>query len=300
MNGIIGARFLINTPARRRSSTRTTMSSLLFISLLTAVVLLGTVYSVYYDTFQDTSSAGSLAKSGAYFAARKNVFNKLFVKKAWGWTSVSILSLVLTAPNDDRSTSQRWRVVSGLRWVAATSSWFLFTTWFFGDGLLHRLWLMTGAQCVIEDINAGIEGGTPATPLLVPVNHLECYPQLLPASASTTTTSPTSAKWVGGHDVSGHTFLLMLSAYIIYLTLKPCFAHFSGADSISASARNEKAPLQKGASAVHRVAVYSSVALLVLWIWMLLVTCMYFHTPVEKLTGLLTGYMSIFTVSLIN
>lgn len=125
MNGIIGARFLINTPARRRSSTRTTMSSLLFISLLTAVVLLGTVYSVYYDTFQDTSSAGSLAKSGAYFAARKNVFNKLFVKKAWGWTSVSILSLVLTAPNDDRSTSQRWRVVSGLRWVAATSSWFL-------------------------------------------------------------------------------------------------------------------------------------------------------------------------------
>lgn len=174
---------------------------------------------------------------------------------------------------------------------------------------------MTGAQCVIEDINAGIEGGTPATPLLVPVNHLECYPQLLPASASTTTTSPTSAKWVGGHDVSGHTFLLMLSAYIIYLTLKPCFAHFSGADSISASARNEKAPLQKGASAVHRVAVYSSVALLVLWIWMLLVTCMYFHTPVEKLTGLcecdgtgatllttppVTGYMSIFTVSLIN
>lgn len=154
------------------------------------------------------------------------------------------------------------------------------TSWFFGHSLLHRVWLMTGAQCVIEDVNGDSEG-TPATPLLVPVNHLECYPQQLPADGSFTTQS-NPAKWVGGHDVSGHTFLLVLSAYIIYITLKPCFAHLTKEDS----ARDEKAPLQRSVSAVHRVAVYSSIALLVLWIWMLLVTCVYFHTPFEKLTGL--------------
>ena len=101
------------------------LSNAAFVGLLTAVVLLGTSYSVYYDTFQDTSAAISTAKSGTYFAARKNIFNRVFVKKAWGWTSASILALVITAPHDERTTNQRWRLVSGLRWIAATSSWFL-------------------------------------------------------------------------------------------------------------------------------------------------------------------------------
>ena len=30
------------------------------------------------------------------------------------------------------------------------------------------------------------------------------------------------AKWVGGHDVSGHVYLLMLSSFILFITLKPC------------------------------------------------------------------------------
>ncbi|TIC72801.1 hypothetical protein E3Q00_03588 [Wallemia mellicola] len=262
-----------------------------FIILLSAIVLLGTLYSVYYDTFQDTSSAVSFAKSATYFATKKNIFNKLFVKKAWGWTTASVLALLVSAPHDERTTNKRWRIVTVSRWVAATSSWFLFTNWFFGDSLLHRIWLITGAQCVREEDNLE---GTPATPLLVPVNHLECYPQ--PLNSADISAPLKAAKWVGGHDVSGHTFLLMLSAYVIFVTLKPCYSHLIRVNSV----KDEKAPLQSGLSILHKVAVYFSIALLLLWIWMLLVTCVYFHTPYEKFTGLLTGYMSIFTVSLIN
>lgn len=96
-----------------------------FVTLLSATVLLGTLYSVYYDTFQDTTSAVSFTKSATYFATKKNIFNTLFVKKAWGWTTASVLALVVSASHDERTTNKRWRIVTVLRWVAATSSWFL-------------------------------------------------------------------------------------------------------------------------------------------------------------------------------
>lgn len=161
------------------------------------------------------------------------------------------------------------------------------TNWFFGDSLLHRIWLITGAQCVREEDNLE---GTPATPLLVPVNHLECYPQ--PLNSADISAPLKAAKWVGGHDVSGHTFLLMLSAYVIFVTLKPCYSHLIKVNSV----KDEKAPLQSGLSILHKVAVYFSIALLLLWIWMLLVTCVYFHTPYEKFTGLCEWSLSTFHI----
>ena len=99
---------------------------LIFISVLTFTVLIGTVYSLYFDTWQDTSSSISATiKSNAYFAKKNNVFNKFLVKKAWGWTSLSLLSLLLTSPNIDRTTSRRWNYLTILRWIAGTSSWYL-------------------------------------------------------------------------------------------------------------------------------------------------------------------------------
>lgn len=100
--------------------------NLIFISVLALIVLIGTVYSLYFDTWQDTSlSISATIKSNAYFAKKNNVFNKFLVKKAWGWTSLCLLSLLLTSPNIDRTTSRRWNYLTILRWIAGTSSWYL-------------------------------------------------------------------------------------------------------------------------------------------------------------------------------
>lgn len=39
----------------------------------------------------------------------------------------------------------------------------------------------------------------------------------------------------------------------------------------------------------HRMSVYANLALVAIWWWMLLMTSLYFHGPVEKAAGLIVG-----------
>jgi hypothetical protein len=80
-------------------------------------------------------------------------------------------------------------------------------------------------------------------------------------------------RYLRGHDVSGHIFLLTMSLLFLADQLKPSITLYSN---------------QRMASAipyVHRVATYFAFAISALWLWMVFMTSVYWHTPYEKVTG---------------
>lgn len=94
-----------------------------------------------------------------------------------------------------------------------------------------------------------------------------------------------SAYWVGGHDLSGHAFLLSMSTLFLLSEIAPTLAqtYLSSSSTPSVAKRIEQA------SRNRRYAALAIVMLISLWYWMLLMTSLYFHTPQEKFTGLLAG-----------
>lgn len=96
-----------------------------------------------------------------------------------------------------------------------------------------------------------------------------------------------SAYWVGGHDLSGHAFLLSMSSLFLLSEIAPTLAqtYLSSSSQPSMSRRIEQG------SKNRRYAALAIVALISLWYWMLLMTSLYFHTPQEKFTGLLAGVL---------
>lgn len=96
-----------------------------------------------------------------------------------------------------------------------------------------------------------------------------------------------SAYWVGGHDLSGHAFLLSMSSLFLLSEIAPTLAqtYMSSSSQPSMSRRIEQG------SSNRRYAALAIVALISLWYWMLLMTSLYFHTPQEKFTGLLAGIL---------
>lgn len=234
---------------------------------LTLVLFLGTVYSVKNSTFLDTSNPllthlpHPLHKSD-YFASKSNILNVWFIKRAWGWTSFAFLFLWLTSP---RRTQTLNRV---FQWTLASLAWLAFTSWFFGPALIERLIALSGGECTV----ALPSGGAFVVPHeycltkvpLSPVTHpgLFAAPWVLPEA-------PWSAvpRLRRGHDVSGHVFLLTMS--ILFL-----------ADQLTPSLRAASWPHR-----MHTWAVMATVGLVAIWLFALGTTSVYFHTPLEKLTG---------------
>jgi hypothetical protein len=73
------------------SPTATTEYTRLSLALLFVALTLGTAYSVFFETYLDTSNPllahlPHPAQDTSYFARKSNVFNTVFVKRAWGWT----------------------------------------------------------------------------------------------------------------------------------------------------------------------------------------------------------------------
>ncbi|KAG6335312.1 hypothetical protein ID866_3775 [Astraeus odoratus] len=239
---------------------------------LTLIIFLGTVYSVKNSTYLDTSNPflthlpHHLHKSH-YFATKSNFLNVLFIKRAWAWTSSAFLFLWVSSPRPQRSI----RRLS--KWALATAAWLVFTSWFFGPALLERVIAASGGECTItlpsgaafpipnefcftkSTISPFTHPGLFASPLLLPEEHWTAIPRMRK-----------------GHDVSGHIFLLTMSALFL-------------ADQLTPSLR---LPTSSWTTAHKYALVYTS-AIITIWLFAAYTTSMYFHTPLEKLTGYLLG-----------
>ncbi|CBQ69419.1 conserved hypothetical protein [Sporisorium reilianum SRZ2] len=251
-----------------------------------------------------------------YWANRKNIVNRIFVKKAWLWTTIAwflqlfflrlaptssatavpaakprtsagVASRVDHKKDEDASNGSPAQAtitspvsISVLRYLIATALWLLFANWFFGPPLSERILTATGAVCV------------PSTnPSLSPVEELYCRTRTPlstashPALFASQSSKSIRAMWKGGHDISGHTFIMVLSSLLLLEDVAPYLGVLLGGARQGAEVRTR---WTRSAYA----AVGASVGLVALWSWMLLNTAVYFHTPQEKVSGLVVGLLA--------
>ncbi|KAF8070586.1 inositol phospholipid synthesis and fat-storage-inducing TM-domain-containing protein [Lyophyllum atratum] len=237
--------------------------------LLVAIVASATVYSVVQNTYLDTSNPllthlPHPLGDTHYYANKANFLNVYFIKKAWAWTSAVFIFSWLTSPPTTRTTERAGK------WVAETVMWLIFTSWFFGPALLERVILASGGECVLA-----LPSGDP---IIVPAEycltklHLspESHPQLFATSTFAAADWRAIPRLRRGHDISGHIFLLTMSTLFL-------------ADQLRYSFRLAQR------STLHTVAMVANVALIGIWLFATYTTSIYFHSPLEKVTGLLLG-----------
>lgn len=113
----------------------------------------------------------------------------------------------------------------------------------------------------------------------------------------------------GGHDVSGHTFLLILSFLWMLEEVSPLVPRLIPAlQSLYPPSQRWPFPIRArhGASVQvarktklpapgalgYRLGLAATLGLAGLWAWMLLITQVYYHTTSEKLSGLVAGVLA--------
>ncbi|KDQ27675.1 hypothetical protein PLEOSDRAFT_1083710 [Pleurotus ostreatus PC15] len=239
---------------------------------VTGLLFIGTASSVLQETFLDTSNP-LLANlphplhTTHYFANKSNFLNVIFIKRAWGWTSAVFLFSYLSSPRNIR-TANRFA-----KWAIETLVWMVFTSWFFGPALFERVLVASGGECMVS-----LPSGDHVT-----VPHDLCYSKRTvtveshPQLFSSVSLLP-DAGWSGrprlrkGHDVSGHVFLLTMS--VLFLT-----------NQLRLSLRTDS----RTWPALHYFAVGANVALIGIWLFAIWTTALYFHSPLEKVSGYFLG-----------
>ena len=241
------------------------------LSAITAIALIGTTYSVIYDSYLDTSNPliSSLPHplhKTHYFASKSNILNVYFVKFAWSWNSAALIALWTTA-KDAIKTKDRIG-----KWAIATAVFFLFTVWFFGPAIMERVILASGGDCIV-----GLPSGTflvvpneycLTKSTISPSTHPALFSSLLASQEVANPEWRTRPRLMRGHDVSGHMFLLTMSVLILV-------------DQLRSSFRDKR----ESWSVAHRLAVGFNLAVILAWLFGIATTSVYFHSPLEKLTG---------------
>ncbi|KAJ2848483.1 hypothetical protein IWW36_003277 [Coemansia brasiliensis] len=174
------------------------------------------------------------------WAAKHGLLNTHGAKIAWGWTSALFAAAALAAPRPPAAFA---------RYAAATLYWLALTRWLLGPPLLDRIFVLTGGTCHSEQ---------PLT------------------AASLRECRAAGGSWAGGHDVSGHCFLLLHSAL---------FLAEEAVVPLLAAARRAPPAL----AAVRRAVLGAVLAVICAWVAILYATARYYHGAAELLSGTAAG-----------
>ncbi|PLW06584.1 hypothetical protein PCASD_25594 [Puccinia coronata f. sp. avenae] len=300
-------------------------------ALLLLTILLGTfrsfsVYSVdnaqvpihqltripaVVSTTQATTATTKLAARLPYFATKTNFLNQKLVKLGWAWTTLVIWLHALAiassffpsspstqspkrdhpppAAQDPSHPSRHVPRILSLHLVA-TLLWILFTQWCFGSSIFERLLILTGAKCMpsLSPLHSTATG-SPLDQHPTDLENVYCqqrWGRRLP-DLDQFIIAAYKPYWAEGIDVSGHTFLLSFSILLIVSCLH------SSIHLLWKTKRPELIPRN------YRWAVYINLALLAIWWWMILMTSLYFHGPVEKLSGFALGTAAWFLTEVV-
>jgi len=234
------------------------------------------------------SNAPLASAPTSYFAGKRNVFNLYFVKIGWFWTSLAFVLLQMTA-RPPPSHRLRGYLQTAARYGIITLSWFLTTQWLFGPPLIDRSFTMTGGRCEVPNMDG-----------------LEEAPSVL-TIASGQTCKAAGGRWHGGHDISGHVFMLVLSSafllYELYITDRAsahpsvsAHAATGGAHDVTEEGGRNGEPREF--EYLAQMKIWSRCflyAVVLLDLWMLLMTAVWFHTWLEKLSGLVLASATIWS-----
>ncbi|KAJ5351143.1 hypothetical protein N7452_000117 [Penicillium brevicompactum] len=285
-----------------------------------ATLLLGSLFSILSPTARPsrdsyTQPTPPLAPSLAsdlhlsenpvnYFARKNNVFNIYFVKIGWLWTTAAFLSLLFFSPlyssSRPQSASQqetrfRRTLQAVLRYVLITTAWYLSTQWFFGPAIIDRGFVATGGKCerAFEEAGKMGLGGSNPTDLEVLFTAATC--------------KAAGGAWRGGHDISGHVLMLVLATGLLAFEAVGASAPaFLSRFGLNADAGRDRKTSDADSNLPVEPAETSSFArtwtLRLVWgvvglgWWMLFMTAIWFHTWLEKWSGLLIALSSVYTV----
>ncbi|KAJ2631143.1 hypothetical protein H4R22_002183 [Coemansia sp. RSA 1290] len=174
------------------------------------------------------------------WAAKHGLLNTHGAKVAWAWTSALFAAALLAAPRPPASLA---------RYAAATLYWLALTRWLLGPPLLDRIFVLSGGRC---------HAGQPL------------------AAASLRECRAAGGSWAGGHDVSGHCFLLIHSAL---------FLAEEAVVPLLAAARRAPPAL----AAARRAVLAAVLAVICAWVAILYATARYYHGAAELLSGTAAG-----------
>ncbi|KAI9833538.1 MAG: hypothetical protein M1826_007152 [Phylliscum demangeonii] len=271
-------------PLTRRSPLLPTTVESVFFSLYPLTLLLGTVFSLL-DPASRSAPYDPLIRSHpldaapSYFARKQNVFNLFFAKLGWFWTSIAFIIFLATDGSPVAVLTPR-RLQGLIRYSLVTVWWLVVTRWFFGPGLIDRLFIATGGACthdtgIVSGVACKAVGGT----------------------------------WFGGHDLSGHFFILVLSTAFLWMEVlwvvlradgwpeeRIVVGGTGGGEVRIASTESVVDESMRRPEAETRPAFKVALAVVALSWWMLLMTAAYFHSWFEKSTGLVVALLGIFFV----
>lgn len=252
-----------------------------------------TVRNAPYDAFIQAHSQDP-AFSPSYFARKSNIFNVFFVKRGWGWMSLAFFVFLFSHP---ATASAQKRSHALIRWGLVTTWWVLVTQWCFGPAIIDRSFLFTGGRCA--EVDAKIELGQTISGKDI-VTSVAC--------------KAAGGKWTGGHDISGHVFLLVLGSYFLIQEVGWVYLnHRRRSSAGSVSIRDERTVVMSDgavksaaveldqlvetgenrvASAWDALGLGGKLACGVVAMsgWMLLMTAIFFHTWIEKVCSLSCTY----------
>ncbi|CZS93435.1 probable SCS3 Inositol phospholipid synthesis protein [Rhynchosporium graminicola] len=282
--------------ARRSPFLPTTFESIL-LSVYPITLLAGSLFGLLdpaarASPYNPTTQSHFANTAPSYFAKKSNVFNVFFVKQGWAWVTFGYLFFLFTHPAIGPAalavTPKRLRGL--LRYSIVTLWWVFVTQWFFGPAIIDRGFTLTGGQCeLVEAADAG---------------HLEMDTtrQFVTGVAC----KAVGGKWSGGHDISGHVFLLVLGSMFLFEEVFHVVLRAGGAKEERTIIMNDgavksadvEARLEKGvdSSSEWTLAARTVLGIGALCLYMLLMTAAYFHTWFEKFTGLLVAFSGIFFV----
>ena len=299
------------------SSSSSTLTALMPTSLETILLavypillILGSLFALLDPTaraapYNPTTQSHPPSQAPAYFALKSNILNVYFVKITWFWVTLAyILFLFFHSSNGPVPrglpvlTPKRLKGMA--RYTIVTVWWILVTQWCFGPALIDRGFRVTGGACELAAKYEG-QGGKREF-----VTSQAC--------------KQIGGVWKGGHDISGHVFILVLGSAFLALELLPILAKRSGLREERKMVRKtgDVAMLEGEVSDLEGTEgkvgmIMPSIVIGLSW-WMLLMTAAYFHTWFEKVrlqplraslirktnlgqfTGLLTAWIGIFAV----
>ncbi|KAG4306060.1 hypothetical protein PORY_000048, partial [Pneumocystis oryctolagi] len=150
------------------------------LAIYPATIVLGTLFKLNNGTRQ------------SYFSHSSNIFNVIFVKSGWFWTTVVFICHL--------SRVEYKNIFKAcLRWFLVTLWWFFITQWFFGPSIMDRIFVWTGGSCKFYNLK------------LNKVNKDAIY--------SSTKCKLAGGKWTEGYDFSGHAFLLTHASLFLWSEL---------------------------------------------------------------------------------
>lgn len=258
------------------------------LALFPTILVFGTLYSIlspqtrsalYDPVLQSHSQDPNVAPS--YFARKSNIFNVFFVKRGWGWTTVGFFAFLFSHPSTGTPgfVLNPRRVQAALRWAAVTAFWVLVTQWCFGPPIIDRGFRWTGGRCELAQREVHMGGADASVGEMV--TAVAC--------------KAAGGKWKGGHDISGHVFLLVLGSSFLIQEVAWPLIRWTGwvneersvvmADGALKSVNVEsEAPVGEGAGSTTGLGLGGklAVSIIALSLWMLLMTAIYFHTWFEK------------------